>query len=122
MKRKFLTIITIVACLVVKAQNFIIEKNNGSGFPVVSISKATALYVDPDDEELVHKAASLLQKDIEAVTGKKPAIISSLSTTEKQLIIIGSLPGSTAIKNLVSKKKIDVSTYRVNGRRSVYKR
>ncbi|WP_114792642.1 glycosyl hydrolase 115 family protein [Niabella yanshanensis] len=110
MKRSFLTIIAIILCLVIKAQHFISEKNNGAGFPVVSTSKATSIYVDPADDKLVHKAAALLQKDIEAITGQKPDIISSLS--EKRVIIIGSLPGSATIKNLANKKKINIGNIR----------
>lgn len=107
MKRSFLIIIAIASCLLIKAQHFIAEKNNGASFPIASVSKATSIYVDPGDEKLVHTAALLLQKDIEAVTGQKPAIINSLSG--KQVIIIGSFSGSATIKNLAQKKKIDIS-------------
>lgn len=112
MKRSFLTIIALVACLLIRAQHFITEKNNGSSFPVADVVKATSIFVDPADEKLVHKAALLLQRDIEAVTGKKPVIINSLSTPEKQVIIIGSLSGSATIKNLAAKKKIDIRNMR----------
>jgi hypothetical protein len=109
MKRSFLTLVAIILCFLIKAQHFIAEKNSGANFPIATLSKATSIYVDPADDQLVHKVAALLQKDIEAVTGKKPAVISSLSKSEKQVIIIGSLPGSAIIKSLVAKKKIDVN-------------
>ncbi|MCH5684887.1 hypothetical protein LWM68_11930 [Niabella sp. W65] len=52
-----------------------------------------------------------MQRDIEAVTGKKPVIINSLSTPEKQVIIIGSLSGSATIKTWLP-KKIDIRNMR----------
>lgn len=110
MKRSFLAIFAIISCLFIKAQHFITEKNNGAGFPIANAVKATSIFVDPGDEELVHKAALLLQRDIEAVTGKKPAIVNSLS--EKQLIIIGSLSGSATIKKLAAQKIINISNIR----------
>ncbi len=109
MKRKFLTTIAMLTCLFIKAQHFIIEKNTGADFPIATAAKATSIYVDPADEKLVHRTAALLQKDIEMITGKKPAIINSLSSSEKQVIIIGSLSGSAIIRHLAAQKKIDIS-------------
>jgi hypothetical protein len=90
------------------AQTFITEKNETGCFPVVTSSQTASIYVDENDDWLVHKAASLLQNDIEMVTGKKPEIISSFSSSQKKVIIIGTINGSAIINKLIKEKKIDV--------------
>lgn len=92
------------------AQDFIIEKNNSNTFPIVTALGTTAIYVDSNDDWLVHKAASLLQSDIEMVTGKKPELISSLSSSIKNIIIIGTVGGSSAINQLITTKKLNADS------------
>ena len=92
------------------AQNFVTEKNTGEDFPIVTASKTTSIYVDENDDWLVHKAASLFQNDIEMVTGKKPEIISSLPSSAKNIIIIGTIDGSSTIKKLIEEKKLNVDS------------
>src|SRR5437868_6071621 len=73
------------------AQNFVTDKQTGKSFPLVTLSENTSIYVDENDDWLVHKTASLLQNDIEMVTGKKPDIISSLLLSTKNIVIIGTI-------------------------------
>ena len=73
-------------------------------FPVETPARVTAIYADENDDWLVHKAALLLQQDIEAVTGKKPEILTALSTAVQDVIIIGTLSGSPTIHRLTEKK------------------
>ncbi|HEY6953617.1 MAG TPA: glycosyl hydrolase 115 family protein, partial [Flavisolibacter sp.] len=70
------------------------------------------IYVDPGDDWLVNKAATLLQGDIEMVTGRKPAIANNITSAGKNVIIIGTLEGSPTIKKLVSLKKLNANTIR----------
>jgi Glycosyl hydrolase family 115/Gylcosyl hydrolase family 115 C-terminal domain len=90
------------------AQNFITEKNGPAVFPIVTPSQATSIYVDENDDWLIHKAASLLQADIEMVTGKKPAIISTLPASVQNIIIIGTIGKSSIIEKLIKEKKINI--------------
>ena len=90
------------------SQNLIIEKNQTGAFPLVSGSQATAIYVDENDDWLVHKAASLLQNDIEMVTGRKPENISTLSSPPKNVIIIGNIKKCPIITSLAKKGKLNV--------------
>jgi hypothetical protein len=90
------------------AQSLITEKKEAGSFPVVSASSSTSIFVDGKDYWLVQKAASLFQNDVSKVTGKQPQIISSIPTSAKNIIIIGSLDQSTIIKQLVSDKKLNV--------------
>jgi hypothetical protein len=111
MKKITIAILSILSCITLSAQNFILTTNNGNAFPVVTSTQATAIYVDDNDDWLVHKAASLLQNDIEMVTGKKPAIVSALSS-EKNIIVIGTINGSSFINQLISQKKLTVDNIR----------
>lgn len=89
------------------AQNFISTQNEPGAFAVSSATQAATIYVDSGDYFLVHKAAELLQGDIQKVTGNKPGISNALPTSGTALII-GSLDHSSLIRQLVKKNKIQV--------------
>jgi len=102
-------------CLIVlklHSQNFITEKKEPNSFLVASSSQAATIYIDPNDDWLINKAAELLQNDLEMVTGKKPVIVHDLSNSEKNIIIIGSIDNSAIIQKLVTEKKIDIKNIR----------
>nr|WP_240163911.1 glycosyl hydrolase 115 family protein [Spirosoma taeanense] len=82
------------------AQSLLADK---SSFAVTS----AVIYVDTHEPELVKTAASLLQQDIERVTGKKIALISEISQAPKNIIAIGTLGQSCFLNELVSQKKIN---------------
>ncbi len=88
------------------AQQFVTEKRGANTFPIVSAGRATAIYAGADDHWLVHKAAELLQEDIERVTGKRPEILDTLPRSATDLIIIGSLDRSALIGRLSDEHKI----------------
>src|SRR6188508_3192295 len=119
MSKKFLIILLLFFAIKLRAQVFITEKKDAGAFPLVTSSQATSIYVDENDDWLVHKAASLLQNDIEMVTGKKPGIISSFSSSQKNIIIIGTINGSATINKLVKEKKLDVDS--VKGKWETFK-
>ncbi len=104
MKQKIFALVLFVflsISLTSYAQTFITEKTETGYFPVVTSSQTASIYVDENDDWLMHKAASLLQNDIEMVTGKKPALISSLSATKNN--IHNSFHHQSAEKNFNSK-------------------
>jgi Glycosyl hydrolase family 115/Gylcosyl hydrolase family 115 C-terminal domain len=76
--------------------------------PGVNLGACT-IYVDDNDDAVVKKAASLLQQDIEAVTGYKPAIISKIDKPYKHLVVAGTVSKSSFIKELVKKKMLKLS-------------
>lgn len=90
------------------SQTLVLTKNEQESFPVANASQVSSIYIDDKDDWLVNKAAMLLQKDIEMVTGKKPAIVTELSSASKNTIIIGTMNGSSIIKKLMAQKKIDI--------------
>src|SRR5882724_8531983 len=110
MKNVFLLFLLIaVAKDCVYAQDFIATKNEAGAFPLVPDGgKAAVLYVDNNDDWLVQKAASLLQGDIQQVTGTQPALLNTLAGAGNYCIIIGSEGKSSLIRRLAAEKKINL--------------
>ena len=108
MSKKFLIILLLFFAIKLRAQVFITEKKDVEAFPLVTSSQTTSIYVDENDDWLVHKAASLLQNDIEMVTGKKPDIVAAISSSTRNLIVIGTVGKSKLIEELTKEKKIDL--------------
>lgn len=92
------------------SQTFVSTKNEQGSFVVANASQVSCIYIDDKDDWLVNKAATLLQNDIEVVTGKKPVLVNDLSSASKNTIIIGTIDGSSIIKKLIAQNKIDVSS------------
>lgn len=97
-----LFILMVVVCNHVNAQSFITAQPAANGVTIVGGSQIASIYVDPADDWLVKRSAEMLQTDIQKVTGKKPAIVHKLPAG----IIIGSTGRSSAIKQLVTARKI----------------
>ena len=109
MKGKLL-LAAVVCCSFIQllAQDIIISEKKGPGFfPIVSASGTTAIYVDPGDHWMMHRAAKLLQQDLQMLTGQKATILSALPASTDNIIIIGSLDSSVTIKQLAAEKKIN---------------
>lgn len=100
-----LTIVTMRGTL--PAQDFITIQKEAGAFPLVSDSgRAATLYVDKNDDWLVQKAASLLQQDIQQVTGIKPGLSNNLTGKGNYCIIIGSVGQSPLIRQLAAGNKL----------------
>lgn len=75
-----------------------------------SISLGNALIlVDEKESQTVHKAAMLLQEDIQTILGYQPNIKMKI-TKAKTVILIGSVTHSSYLKQLIRYKKINLST------------
>jgi len=109
MKRFYFLLAVLFFTITVSAQSFVTSKKEEGAF-VIGSSQQVTIYIDGKDDWLVKKAATLLQTDIEMVTGKKPALVNELSPASKNVIIIGTVGGSSIIKKLAAQKKIDVSS------------
>lgn len=94
-----------------QAQSLIATKGDQSGFPVAAPAGVAAIYVDATDDWLANKTASLLQADLEKITGKKPELLHSLSgKPPRNLVIIGTVNGSATLKQLAAAKKLDLAS------------
>jgi hypothetical protein len=111
MKKLLLLLLCIIpAAALLHAQEMITEVNIPGSFSLVQGSNTASVYVDEADFETVKKTVSLFQQDIEMVTGKKPAIIHSLTGAEKNIIIIGTIEKSALIHQLIKEKKINIDS------------
>lgn len=89
------------------AQSYILTQKATGAFPIADAQQTTVIYVSADDHEVVRKAATFLQQDIQAVTGKRPELVNALPATASSVIIIGSLDRSAYVQDLVKAKKIN---------------
>lgn len=86
------------------AQEIVSTVTTSASFPLVSAKGTVPIVFDPHDDSLIHQAVNLFQKDVEMVTGKRPAVLNALPT--HSVVIIGSLGKSKFIKQLVAEKKL----------------
>jgi hypothetical protein len=75
-------------------------------FPLVAAGQAATLVVDPQDEQVVSVVAEAFSKDVEMITGVKPVVSATLSTTP---VIIGTLGRSGLIGQLVAAGTLDAA-------------
>src|SRR5690606_1907934 len=93
------------------SQSTYISAESKTGFfPLVSATGATEIFVDPNDHKGVLRVAEDLQKDIERVTGKLPALNKNTQPGTKLAVIAGTIGNSKLIDDLVKNKKLDVSS------------
>src|SRR5215470_2994201 len=89
------------------SQNFISDKKEAGSLLLCSSSQPAIICVDSNDDWLVLKAASLLQTDVEQVTGSKPELDNDIKRTKgRNVIVIGSVEKSSLIKQLAQEEKI----------------
>lgn len=78
---------------------------------LVDQQRAIDIVLDRNELPGVQRAATHLQRDIHAVTGKQPALNHQLAG-QKQLVLVGTLGDSQLIEQLIANKKLDVSNIR----------
>ncbi|MGY6649792.1 glycosyl hydrolase 115 family protein [Wenyingzhuangia sp. IMCC45574] len=86
MRKQFLGWLAFV-CLVITTSSCAGE----SGFSLLKNGKVANIYVATSEAPQVIRAVNDLQKDIEMVTGLKPAIIHSLENVDENTIVIGTI-------------------------------
>ena len=83
------------------------EKNH-SDFILAEDGFVADLFVDNDDYWGVQRAVTDLQKDIQAVTGKKPELKGEEDSLRKETIFIGTLGKNRLIEELVKEERLEV--------------
>ncbi|HYE55053.1 MAG TPA: glycosyl hydrolase 115 family protein [Chitinophagaceae bacterium] len=111
MKHQLLSAIAVLLCLACTAQSVTFKKQPGA-FELVSSGGAAMVYADVKDVMLVRKAAALFCQDVQSVTGKDPFLTGTLPTTQKNIVIIGTIDHSPAIRQLIEQKKLSVDSIR----------
>lgn len=114
---KVFVFIWVVFCLTggytVNSQNlkppkYIDTIRSKNAFQIVAKGKAAAIYVDPNDEKGVMRAAKDLADDVRKVSGITTQVSESVKAS-KGSILIGTIGSSRLIDKLIADKKIDVS-------------
>jgi len=108
MKKKQLLIFSLLVCFAAgaSAQEIISNNRSSNSFSL----KDAVIYVDPNDFALVKRSAELLQQDIEMITGNKPQLVGRIPVLTGNIIVIGSIERSFAIKDLIRQKKISTNS------------
>ena len=86
------------------------HNNEENSFTLVSKKEKASLYYDVKDFTVVQKAAQLFKSDIKLVSGKDINVCEIKGRIQDNSIIVGTLGHNKLIDELVSKKKIDVSS------------
>ena len=71
-------------------------------FELVKGDELAAIYYDLSDSKLVARSAQFFAQDIAAVTGKKPAIHTTLPEQQDNIVLIGTLGESPIIDRLAA--------------------
>lgn len=101
----------------VNAQLFISDKP-AAGFIELNAGEQLSVCVAKNDEALVKKSAQLFAEDWERLTGKKAVVVNEIPATKNAVVIIGSVAGSSLIRQLNASKKIN--TANINGKWEAY--
>jgi hypothetical protein len=112
MKNVYLFFAVLFTFLSATAQDLVLVQKIPGSMVLADQSGAASIYVDFSDDSLVQKSARFLQTDIEMVSGKKPLILEDLARAKNQLVIIGSIGGSSLIKKLMGQKKLNLDAIR----------
>jgi hypothetical protein len=86
----------------------IVAKRQSSAFPLVAGKKASTIFVDAADAQVVKIAAHAFRSDVALVTGTTPALDSTARSTALG-VIVGTIGKNRLIDQLVKTKKLDVS-------------
>lgn len=106
--KKPLTLITLILLSVFSSAQLIVAKDAGeNSFSLQDVF----ICVDGNDHALINLSAGLLQKDIKAVTGKEPVLVTTPPKNANTVIIIGSFEKSSFIRSLVKNKQIKTSSH-----------
>ena len=91
-----------------------VDDNDGNkgDFPLVTVQKATAIYYEKTDAEVVGIASTFLAGDIRRVTGRQPAVVTDEKHLQRNLVLIGTIGHNRLIDQLITDGKLDVGSIR----------
>lgn len=115
MKLVFTILCFLLITVIAVGQSIFADKISANSFSL----KNAVIYTDQQDHVLVQRSTTLLQADMERVTGKKPAIIHQLPASADNIIIVGSIDKSFVTADLIARKKISAQLIK-NKREAFY--
>ncbi|MGZ5192044.1 MAG: glycosyl hydrolase 115 family protein, partial [Flavisolibacter sp.] len=86
----------------------ILSRYQNGSFPLVAKGKASTIFIDTTDAQVVRIAAQALSNDVKLVTGKRPGIDSS-NNLQSYSIIIGTIGKNRIIDKLIKSGKLNVA-------------
>jgi hypothetical protein len=89
-------------------QNYVTTTKEKNSFTLSAAGKSTSLFISSGDYPGVIRALKDLKSDIGKVTSTEPTIIYDKVTSQKEIVIAGTLGKSPVIDQLVKSGKIDV--------------
>ncbi len=90
-------------------QPYVTFKPEAGSFELAGKNQLAKLYMDADDYVGIRHALDDLQVDIERVTDRRPARVTSIDDIEGPAVIVGSIDKSQIIQRLITEGKIDAS-------------
>jgi hypothetical protein len=87
---------------------FISEQSANGYFPLVSDQAVANIFVADEDWKVVRIAAGDLARDVERVTGRKPAVKQATAGLSENAVLVGTLGRSPVIDRLVKDRRLDV--------------
>lgn len=110
MKKLFILAFTLMATISSTAQLITIQTDAAEGaLPIVTAHTASPIVYDAEnDHTVVRLAATAVAKDIESITGMRPAVSTTL-TAGSTPIIAGTIGQSSHIDALIANGKLDAS-------------
>jgi len=90
-------------------EGMVADAYSSGDFRLVASNSAADIFVDAGDSKTVLLVAGLFAEDVDRVTGQKPAVKTDIAAVSRSCVIAGTIGSNSVIKELVEKKKIDVS-------------
>ncbi len=106
-------VIPLIFCLAVpvigSSDTMISDAYSKGDFCLVSSNSVADIFVDAGDSKTVLLVAGLFAEDVERVAGRKPSVKTDAAVVSRHCVIAGTIGNNSVIKELVEKKKMDVS-------------
>ena len=99
----FMVICMLGLVRVTASEPFVVFKQSGAGFPLISNGKVADILFDENDQKGIGIAVENLTEDFSRVCGQKPRRVTEVTPN---CIIVGSLE-SKYIKSLIKSRRID---------------
>lgn len=113
--RRAIAAAAVVACLVLSSRVTALSVTEAPGPDDVVLAadgQAASVFLEPNEDRAVLRAAGDLVEDIARVTGVRPTLLSGTATARGPVVIIGTLGKSRTIDGLVSVGKVDAAGIR----------
>ena len=108
LKKSFLYMFIIIACVPVKAQVAVTNNGDGSAFALVGEAVAE-ICVSKADGPTVRKVAELLAADIFRVTDCQPKVLTTEKPKGKNVIVLGTTGNNAFIRQMADKGMMDLA-------------